>query len=274
VAIPIMLLSPRDAGGEVRRPVVVAIAQEGHAVFLARRSKTIARLIEGGATVCLADLRGTGDSARAGDERDRSSQSTDVAASYLMLGQPLLGQRLRDLRCVLRYLHGEPTIDPPRIGLWGESFAGPNPPGQRVDVPYGVDSFPAHSEPMAATVALLCGLYEPDVHAICVHGGLTGYQSILESPFCHVPADIIVPGVLGADSPGDVCDTAAALAPRAVRMTGLVNGRNQLVEGKDLDTVLAPIQSAYRAADALDRFQIGMTDDETETAAWLLKQLK
>ena len=162
VAISILLLSPA-AGGDARRPVVVAVAQEGHAAFLKHRTHAIAALLEGGATVCLADLRGTGDSTRTGDSRDRQSRSTDVSASFLMLGQPLLGQRLRDLRSVLAYIRTQPTVDPSRIALWGDSFAAPNPPGQRVDVPHGIDPFPSHSEPMGGIVVLLCGLFEPDV---------------------------------------------------------------------------------------------------------------
>ncbi|HET6251736.1 MAG TPA: acetylxylan esterase, partial [Tepidisphaeraceae bacterium] len=272
--VSLLILSPPGADAKVRRPVVVAIAQEGHAVFLARRSAAIARLIDGGAIVCLADLRGAGDSARAGDDRDRTSQSTDVAASYLMLGQPLLGQRLRDLRCVLKYLRGDRSVDPARIALWGESFASPNAPERRVDVPYGADPFPAHSEPMAGMVVLLGGLYEPEIRAICVNGGLTGYQSVLQSPFLYVPADVIVPGVLGPDGPGDLCDVAAALAPRALRMTALVDGRNRLAERQELDAVFAPARSAYGTAKAAERLEIESTDDPAATATWLLKELR
>jgi hypothetical protein len=77
-----------------------------------------------------------------------------------------------------------------------------------------------------------------------------------------------VPGALTA---GDLCDVAAALAPRPVRLEGLVGGRNCVVEEPALRRALEPALAAYR--DHPDRLVLtaGMTG---ETAAWLAAALK
>ena len=58
---------------------------------------------------------------------------------------------------------------------------------------------------------------------------ITGFESLLQSPFYYVPHDALIPGALTA---GDLCDVAAALAPRPLRMEGLDDG---------LDRVVAPV---------------------------------
>src|SRR5262249_5784398 len=67
-------------------------------------------------------------------------------------------------------------------------------------------------------------LYEDDVRAVYVRGGLESYQSILRSPFLYVPHDVIVPGALTASDLNDVAD---AVAPRPVRLEALVDGVNR-----------------------------------------------
>ena len=58
-----------------------------------------------------------------------------------------------------------------------------------------------------------------------VRGGLASYRSVLDSPFCFVPFDAIVPGALTVS---DLADVAAALAPRPVRIEASVDGWNRL----------------------------------------------
>ena len=41
--------------------------------------------------------------------------------TVLMIGETLLGERLRDLRTVLAYLENRPDVAPRQIGLWGDS---------------------------------------------------------------------------------------------------------------------------------------------------------
>ena len=107
---------------------------------------------------------------------------------------------------------------------------------------------------MGGLVALFGTLYESEVRAVLIRGGLVGYRSILDSPFCYVPYDSIIPGALTA---GDLKDVAAALAPRAVRLEGLVDALNRRVPLELLRTLYAPETLAT----------------EVPAAAWLLNAL-
>ncbi len=121
-------------------------------------------------------------------------------------------------------------------------------------------------------MALLGGLFEDDVRAVYLRGGLTGYASVLESPFCYVPHDVMVPGVLKV---GDLCDVAAALAPRALRMEALVDGRNRLATAARLAHSFQPTRAAYRAAGASERLRIEVeTAPADTTARWILTEIR
>ncbi len=103
-----------------------------------------------------------------------------------------------------------------------------------------------------------------------MRGGLTGYQSLLQSPFCYVPHDVVVPGALTA---GDLCDVAAALAPRPLRLEGLVDGLNREVPADVLAQTQGPALAAYRALGAEPRLQLDGAKGREPAARWILRQL-
>jgi hypothetical protein len=94
---------------------------------------------------------------------------------------------------------------------------------------------------------------------------LAGYQSVLRDRFCYVPHDAIVPGALTA---GDLCDVAAALAPRPLRLEGLVDGRNRLMPIEETRQIFQPTVETYRKA--ADKFLLEPKDN---LAVWLVKSL-
>ncbi|MFO0928885.1 MAG: hypothetical protein U0736_18005 [Gemmataceae bacterium] len=208
--------------GDDPRPTVVAVGQGGPRAFLRHRSAEIARHLRAGRVVVLAQLGGMSNT-QPGTGRGRTSGATAYASSLLMLGEPALGQRLRELRTLLVYLRQRA----PRLTVWGDSFAPPVSPGRRIDVPLDVDQ-PPHAEPLGALLALLAGLFEDDLAAIDARGGLVSYRSVLDSPFVHVPYDVIVPGAIPA---GDLPAIRAALAPLPVRWTDPVDGTNRRASG-------------------------------------------
>ncbi len=266
MTLPVLLLLP--AGKDrAKRPVVIGLAQGGKQGFLKHRAGVIARLLDGGMAVCLPDLRGTGETAP-GSGRGRSSAAASLAASEFMLGQTPVGNRLRDLRAVLRYLRGHAGLDGERVALWGDAFTPALSLDQRADVPLDAEKLPAPSEPLGGLLALLGALHDEKVCAVYAHGGLAGYQTVLDSPFCHVPLDAIVPGALTA---GDLADVAAALAPRSLRLEGLVDGRNRTVSPERLAALFVPARSAYGSAGLALAAERG-TDEEI--ARWLLAQAK
>ena len=230
----------------------------------------IAELLGGGAAVCLADVRGTGETRPADDSRLYSGARTTLSASEGLLGQTLLGSRLRDVRSVLHHLRSREDLDARRVALWGDSFSPPNPEGQDGAVPLGVEEFPDLAEPLGGLLALFGGLFEDGVRAVVVRGGLTGYHPLLQSPFCYVPHDVEVPGALTA---GDLCDVAAALAPRPLRLEGLVDGLNREVPAEALAQTQGPALAAYRALGAEPRIQLGRAEVREPAARWILRQL-
>jgi hypothetical protein len=270
IVVPLVLLSPPRKDNE-RLPVVVAFAQEGKQAFLKDRAEVLAELLTGGAAVCLLDVRGTGETRPTG-ERVRQSSATSISATELMLGQTLLGSRLRDLRSALRYLRTRPELDAARLALWGDSFAPVNPKDRNLEVPLDADKLPAQVEPLGGFLALFGGLFEDRVRAVCARGGLAGYDSVLQSCFCYVPHDAVVPGALTA---GDLCDVAAALAPRPLRLEGLVDGRNRRVSTDVLAKTYEPAVGAYRSAGGRDRLILSPDGENAVAAArWLLAHVK
>jgi dienelactone hydrolase len=227
IVVPLILLLPARGTGQ-KIAAAVAIAQGGKKGFLKQRSSDLAALLKGGVGLCLPDLRGTGET-RPGDSRGRGSESTSIAATELMLGRTLLGLRIRDLRSVLQYLRSRPELDPKRLALWGDSFAPPNPPDRRVEVPLDADAQPALAEPLGGLSALFGALLEKEVRAVYARGGLVSYRSILDSPFLAVPYDAILPGVLRN---GDLPEAAAAIAPRPSKLEDLVDGLNRRAKGQ------------------------------------------
>ena len=163
---------------------------------------------------------------------------------------------------MLGHLRSRGDLDVRRVALWGDSFSPPNPKGRNLAVPLGVDEFPDLAEPLGGLLALFGGLFEDGVRAVSVRGGLTGYHSLLQSPFCYVPHDALVPGALTA---GDLCDVAAVLAPRPLRLEGLVDGLNREVPADVLAQTQGPVLAAYRALGAEPRLQLGGVEFTNET---------
>jgi len=264
IVVPLLGLLPSHKEG-TKFSVVVALAQEGKDRFLKERSEEIAELLSNGIAVYLPDVRGTGETSP-NSSRGRQSEATSISATELMLGQTLLGSRLRDLRSVLRYLRTRSEVDVQRIALWGDSFAPTNPPNFS-DPLIDESESPHQSEPLGGLLALFGALYEENICAVVARRTLAGYQSVLRDRFCYVPYDAIVPGALTA---GDLCDVAAVLAPRPLRLESLVDGRNCPMSIQDVQRILEPAVQAYRTA--VDKLNI-IPALRNDLAEWLVKSL-
>ena len=270
VVVPVLLLVPPPRPG-ARPPVVLGCRQEGKQAFLDQRSEPIAEWLGGGAAVCLVDVRGTGETRPRDGSRRHDGASAAISEAEWMLGQTLVGSRLRDVRSVLRHLRTRADLDAGRVALWGDSFAPANPAGRALAVPLDAEPFPHQAEPLGGLLALFTALFEDGVRAVYVRGGLTGFESLLQGPFYYVPHDALIPGALTA---GDLCDVAAALAPRPLRMEGLVDGLDRVAEAAETARVMEPARSAYRALDAGTSLQLGEGDAASPPAArWLLEPL-
>ena len=131
---------------------------------------------------------------------------------------------------------------------------------------------PNIAEPLGGLLALFGALYEDDVKAVYVRGGLVGYQSVLGSQFVNIPHDVIVPGALTAS---DLCDVAAGLYPRPLRLEGLVDGLNRRVKRDVLEKTYDPARIAY--GDGKPQSALRLSDEPSsaaDAAKWLLDNLK
>jgi hypothetical protein len=264
-------MKPENASGR-RLPVVIAFAQGGKEAFLTQRRADIAELLKHGVAVCLADVRGTGETAHGVHSivgpATLNASSALLSATELMLGTTALGQRVKDARTVVHYLAARKDINPKQMMLWGASFVPANPREGLLDQSVGQKPGPQvirQSDPLGSLLALLTALYEPNVRGVAAQGGLASYLSVLENRFCYVPQDAIVPGILEV---ADIGDIAAALSPRRVLIEGFVDGRNRSLTDSEVQAQLRRgLPAAHSAASELI---VRQNSGPTGIATWLL----
>ena len=252
-------------------PVVVGLSEGGKGLFLATRSDPIVKMLKAGIAVCLPDVRGTGETSP-DSKRDPQSREVYLASSELMLGDTLLGKRLKDLRTVLSYLEGRHDLDSQRMGLWGDSFAPPNPAHLLIEEQLQWQIGPEieqQAEPLGGLLAILGALYDGHVRAVAVHGGLVSYLSMMTDSFVYVPEDVVVPDILQI---GDIADLASGLAPRPLALEGLVDGHDSLVAGPTLHRELEPLEAMYRNTPSF--FSVEATEGRSDFAEWFHAHLE
>jgi hypothetical protein len=259
ITLPVLVVKPLHPAAK-RAPAVIAIGEGGKARFLADRGEELTALLRSGMEIFLVDVRGTGEVAATSS---RAPGAMGLAETELMLGETMVGARLKDVRTIFHYLTSRPDVDPGRIAVWGDSFAETNPDNFAFDQSEMQEPgpFPQHqAEPMGALVALLVGLYEDGVAAIAARGGLISFLSVLEDRFCHLPQDVIVPGVLEV---ADVADIVTALGSRPVLLEQFVDGRNRPARN-------ARLQSEYaRALKDSPRLVVREGSGRPALPAWL-----
>ena len=264
IPVPLLLLRPLPED-RATGAVVVAVAHAGKQDFLDQRAAEIAALLEAGIAVCLPEVRGTGET-RLQAPRQRRSETTNLSVTEWMLGQTLLGARLRDLRSVLRFLRAGHLGTDLKLALWGDSFAPTNPPDFE-DPLIEEDEEVLLSEPLGGLLALFGALYEEGVAAVVARRTIAGYQAILRDTFCYVPHDCLVFDALGA---GDLAEVAAALAPRPLRLEALVDGRNCPMPVQEVEQRFALTRQAYQPfANQLSL----VPESSADLAPWLVQAL-
>jgi dienelactone hydrolase len=196
-------------------PIAVILNPHGRNVAWHEDQLCLA-LAKRGITVCAADVRGVGDlspqaSAGAPGYVISHQKEESYAWASLILGRPLLGQRVTDILAIvgsLRKCDG---------------------PGRRIAVAaLGELTIPA----------LFAAALEPSITSLYLAGGLCSYAALVENEDYSHPFANFVPGLLlHTDLPRIV----AELAPRTIVMEGLVDGR-----GTQLPFPVA--QSLFQAA--------------------------
>jgi len=214
VSVPAWLFLPRET--DTAKPLLIALEPGGRNARWAA-GKLYQSLAAAGTAVCVPDVRGIGDLEPAyppGNPRRarRFHNQEDFAWASLVLGKPLLGQRVTDLLAVaaavrkLRVAHGRRLVLAAR---------------REMTVP-----------------ALFAAALDPRIDSLYLADGLISYRSIIETEEAtHTFADYLPSVLLHTDLP----ELAASLAPRPVLLAGAVDARGDAV-------VPAIVSQAYRYA--------------------------
>jgi hypothetical protein len=268
INVPTLIFYPGHEAIEGKgKPVVLAVSQGGKSSLLESRRDDLAELLAAGIAVCLPDLRGIGET-RGGGERGQYSGDTSRSSTELMLGSTMVGSRLRDLRSVVAYLRTRGEFDAKRLAVWGDSPAEVNAADAKIRMPHRIDGQPNQPEPLGGMLAMLLALYEDDVKAVYIRGGLSDFRSVLSSQFVLIPHDVVVPGL---PATCDLPELAAALAPTPLRLEASVNMHDQLQSEAETRAAYKPTTAAYKDA-AAEVFSIGA--ERTSPAKWLLPALE
>jgi dienelactone hydrolase len=170
-----------------------------------------------GYPVCSADVRGTGDLwpefGRSAPRYARShNEEEDYAWASMILGKPLLGQRVTDVLALTAALRAHSVVGGRRLVVAAMG---------KMTVP-----------------ALFAGALDPKIDRLYLAGGLVSFQSILETENYSHPFGNFVPNLLKHT---DLPELVASIAPRKVGLAGAV-GAN----GKPLD--LEAVRKIYEKA--------------------------
>ena len=166
-----------------------------------------------GYAVCVPDLRGVGDMApefgRGSAHYGRSHQEEEnYAWASMILGRPLLGQRVTDILAVLQAISRYPALAGRKLRVAAQG---------KMTVP-------------AAFAAAL----EPRVDSLYLSGGLISYRSLVDTEdYFHTFANFSPKLLLHTDLP----EIIAGLAPRAVSLAGTVDAAGTGVGAKKVGEI-------------------------------------
>ncbi len=181
------------------KPVILALHPAGRDASW-QEGGIPAKLAERGYAVCVADLRGVGDLApevgRGAAEYARShANEENYAWASLMLGKPLVGQRVTDILALAAALRLHAAVGGARMKLAAS---------HHLTVP-----------------ALFAAAIDPAISELYLNQGLTSFRSVVETERYSAPFGSFVFGMLQHT---DLPEVAAALAPRRLCLAGPVDG--------------------------------------------------
>ena len=232
--VPLILLKRANIKAPSNK-IAIMISQGGKKSLLENRSSQIAALLQEGVTVCLPDIRGTGE-LKTGTSRGRSSGATSLSSSLMMTGDLRITGQLRDLQSVFEWLKKESSHPSPQFLVWGDSPCKTIPHNTNFNLPRDDDSIlPMQPEPLGGMLTLLFALFNDEVKAINIQGGLTSYASTLNHHLVQLPHETVIPGIFNM---GDISLLIHALGSRTIFLNQMVDGLNREVAGTKLEQLI------------------------------------
>lgn len=177
-------------------------------------------LPENSCVICSADVRGVGSmvpgfSPGAAEYEEWHQREENYAWGSLMLGRPLVGQRVTDVLAVVRALSKHQNMA-------------------------GRPIFIAASGTLTVP-AIFAAALEPLIAGLYLQGGLVSFQNIVETEVYNHPFANFVPDLLNHT---DLPELIAALAPRKVAITGAVDAAGVVMKTAALHDVYATANRA------------------------------
>lgn len=163
-------------------------------------------LAQRGYAVCAADVRGVGDLAPemgrgAADYARSHADEENYAWASLILGKPLVGQRVTDILALAAALRGHPALRGLTLKVAALS--------------------------RLTTPALFAAAMDPAIGELYLAGGLISYRNVVETERYNAPFGSFAFGILQHT---DLPDVAASLAPRRVYLAGAVDAAGSTME--------------------------------------------
>jgi cephalosporin-C deacetylase-like acetyl esterase len=201
--IPGWFVAPSSAGS--RRSTVLYLTDDGGDDVVAEPG-SMARLLAAGHAVCAISLRGLGISKprfpSGGPNYYEASVHLDerFAWTCLVLGRPVIGQRVWDTLRAIDYLVSRPDVDPAQIRIIGVGGAG--------------------------LAAMMAALLDNRPRSVLVDRTLASYASIVESEEYSLNLAWFVPGILRQF---DIPEIALWLSPRSCWILNGVDPNGQVL---------------------------------------------
>jgi cephalosporin-C deacetylase-like acetyl esterase len=234
----------RSETGAERRPVVLYVSDNDVNAIVAEPSP-LKEMIGRGHAVCAVNLRGMGLSTpkmpAGGPDFYRGMQLADrFAWTNLVLGKPVIGQRVWDILRVLDCLVTRLDVDASQIRILGRGSAG-----------------------LAGGMA---ALLDERVRSILLTHAIPSYQSIVDSEDYSVSLDWFVPGIL---QHFDLPDILASISPRPVWIYNSVDADGKPISKTTArDCFLQRVPENSPAFSTL-RFGVGPKNEEDLYSNWL-----
>ncbi|MBL8241425.1 MAG: acetylxylan esterase [Bryobacterales bacterium] len=207
VFVPAWLFVPRPV--RAARPTIVVLDSSGRNTDW-HEGELYQTLAQQGFCVCVPDVRGLGDlmpEMGPGNPRHARSHNDEEAYAWagLMLGKPMLGQRVSDILAVVRAVKAHPALQSRPLVLAAQG---------RLSVP-----------------AQCAAALSPAISRLLVAGGLTSFRSVVETEnYGHAFANF-VPGILEHT---DLPEITAQSQARKVILAGMLDGAGRRLPAEEV----------------------------------------
>jgi dienelactone hydrolase/pimeloyl-ACP methyl ester carboxylesterase len=223
VAVPALVFLPHD---RVVGPPVIYVSDRGKAAVCGTDGP-VEKLVKAGRTVWAVDLRGWGETAP-GPAPPAGVPTFGPAYKESFIGmhlnRPLLGQRVYDLRAVIRFAavkQNEP------VDVIAAGAAGP--------------------------VALHAAVLNDRIGAVTIDGSLISWDLVARTPVTSNQLAGVVPGALKVY---DLPDLAGRIAPRRLTIVNPTDAYGVPAEKAVIDAAYQPVRAAYEKAGAADKLTV------------------